>query len=128
MSQSKAKLVLASVNPSQLADFYAFAMDAEIYIGLNDSHFSLINTEGFEMQIYKPSRAMTHPEKGRALSLCLQGAPSNNPLVVLKAWTRRLESKGASIISAPRVEHFGAEVWMLDPEQNAFILFVPLLL
>ncbi len=125
MARIAAKLVLASLRPSVLAQFYAYAMDSEIKPGLNNSHFLVVNTEGFEIQIYKPSQYRSWPKRGRALSLSLQALPSNQPVLTLNDWVRNLKSKGAKLITEVRLEFFGAEAWVADPEGNAFLLVVP---
>ena len=36
-----------------------------------------------------------------------------------------LQAKGAAVLEPPRSEPFGAEAWLLDPEENPFLIIVP---
>ena len=117
--------LLAASNPSELAEFYSFAMDAEIKPGFNNNHFLVSNSIGFTIQIYTPSTNQPSPPKGKALSLCLVSAPSKTPTKSLREWTDKLESRGAESREDFVVQAFGAEAWIADPEGNLILILVP---
>ena len=119
--------ILAAERPYELAEFYAFAMDAEIKPGFNKTHFLVVNSFGFKIQIYKPSINKVTHLKGSALSICLQGPPSSSPKDDLQKWILKLVSEGAEVKDEPALKAFGAEVWISDPEGNVFVLVVPLM-
>ena len=117
--------LLASSNPYGLAQFYSFAMDAEIKSGFNNDHCLVTNYFGFTIQIYKPSMEISLPPKGNAVSLCLEASPSSTPIDSLKLWINKLISFGATAREELTVKCFGAESWIADPEENPILVFVP---
>ncbi len=125
MSTPYVTSILASDRPYELSQFYSTAMNGEIQAGISNSHFRVVNTDGFTIQIYKPSKTLFSPLKGRAFALCLEAKPSSEPLVELAAWISSLEIKGAKLITSEKLEEFGAEAWLSDPEGNEFLLLVP---
>jgi hypothetical protein len=59
------------------------------------------------------------------LALCLQRkADATGALAVLHAWIGTALELGASVGDPPRQESFGAEAWLLDPEDNRLLLLV----
>ncbi len=125
MSQIHVGYVLASKCPSSLAEFYSFAIGEEILSGVNDEHFCVFHPAGLKLQIYRPSRKHTFPIRGKASALCIWRETCDNPLEVLVEWASSLVSKGGNIVEEPRMESFGAEAWMEDPEGNYFLICIP---
>ena len=126
MSQVHVGWVLASETPSLLAEFYSFAMNAKVTPGRNNSHFWVQHSGGMTLQVYRPSRSKSFPTKGRASALCLWRDPSADPLAEIDDWSSTLIAKGAKLSEKPRMESFGAESWMKDPEGNCFLILIPI--
>ena len=125
MIESGISFVLASEAPKKLAEFYAFAMNAEVHPGLSDLHWLIVHPDGTRMQIYYPSQSRPLPKRGRALALCITGPSSIDPIASLEEWSLKLISRGAIVVEEPRLESFGAEAWLSDPEGNDFLILVP---
>ncbi len=127
MSQIELNFVLASNEPYQLSKFYEVALSAELKPGFNDQHFWITHPNGTKIQIYRSSLSRPFPLRGRNLAMCLVGQASLDPLSNLEDWVQRLVSMGATVVESCRLESFGAEVWMADPEGNEFLLLLPFL-
>ena len=56
---------------------------------------------------------------------CLRRPPNQDPLSTLLEWLERATDLGAVVNEEPRLESFGAEAWLNDPEGNALLLLVP---
>ena len=125
MSSLKVSLVIASMKPEKLSEFYAFATNGDIKPGFNEDHYLIIHPCGLNIQVYRPSERRTLSEKGRASSLCLQQAPSDKPISAISEWVKNLISRGAVVFEQPKLESFGAESWLIDPEGNYFLIVVP---
>ena len=125
MSSPQLSLVIASRNPKKLSEFYAFATNGDVTPGFNEDHYLVIHPCGLNLQVYRPSKRNLLREKGRALSLCLQQAPSSNPMSTISEWVTSLISRGAAVFEQPKLELFGAESWLIDPERNYFLIVVP---
>ncbi len=125
MDRSKVSLVLASQAPKKLAEFYSFVMDAEISPGLSEKHWLVIHPDGLSLQIYQPSQNSTLRPKAKGLALCIQGKCCKTPLIRLEEFVVDLVSRGAEMIESPKIEFFGAECWMSDPEGNCFLIMFP---
>ncbi len=127
MSSISLSLAIASNHPIKLAEFYAFATNGQLELGENKYHCKVILRDGLMIHLYKPSRNEPIPNKGRALSLCLQQEASIQPLITIKEWAGLLASGGAELAKEPTLETFGAEAWMTDPEGNDFLICVPII-
>ena len=116
--------VLATEQPEGLARFYAEVLEATARRGLSDSHWLVDVGEGEPLQFYCPSRARTPDPKGRSWAPCLTRMTPDQPLNVVRAWSALASEHGAEQKEDPRLEPFGAECWMQDPEGHAFLLLV----
>jgi len=125
MSSIEISLAIASKNPRRISEFYVFAIDGELFTGLNEDHFLVVNCNGMTIQVYKPSEKLFWSTRGRTSALCLKQDPSSHPLFSLNQWVESLTSKGANLVSEPTIESFGVEAWMTDPEGNYFLILVP---
>ncbi len=125
MSCIRVSWVIAAREPSKLAEFYAFAMDASMNHGPWDSKTFICHRDGIELQFYKPSSKLPWPSTGRSTAICLQKQSSSNPLLVLEEWSASLSFKGAKREEDIRLAPFGAELWLKDPEGNNFLILVP---
>ena len=125
MSSLQISLVIAANKPKKLSEFYAFATNGDLQAGIKSDHFSIVNSNGFHIQVYRPSKKESWINRGRAAALCLQQVPSSNPLHAISEWVAILLSRGAVVIDPPKLESFGAEAWLSDPDGNYFLIFVP---
>lgn len=116
--------VIPSKHPQRLASFYAALLDEVPRVGLSPNHW-LVSRQGMaELQFYRPSSTRDLPPKGRAWSPCLSRSTTMEPLMALQRWCDQAQSRGAAVEEPPRLESFGAECWMVDPEGNAFLLLM----
>ena len=125
MSPIHLSVVIASSHPQKLSEFYAFATNGDLLPGISSDHYVISHPNGLSIQIYRPSKNRSWPDRGRSSALCLQETPSENPIFLISKWATSLISKGASIVEQPTLEVFGAESWLIDPEGNYFLIFVP---
>ena len=126
MSEIEVSWVIASERPKELAEFYAFVINGEIREGKNNQHFLIVDPTGLKIHIYRPSEKCTWQKMGHASSICMATKPSLDPLSEIEEWSSRLISNGATVVEGPRVESFGAESWIADPEGNYFLILAPL--
>ena len=118
-------LVLAADDPAALARFYGALLDVEPQPGLSTSHWRLPWPAGGWLEIYAPSRSRPQPRQCGRLALCLQRqAQGTDTDAVLNSWIEGALHLGASLLEQPRLEPFGAEAWLLDPEGNRLLLLV----
>ena len=117
--------VLAAKEPEHLARFYASLLELKASRGLSSHHWRLMIPGGTTLEIYRPSRHRPFPDRGRALAPCLRHSPHQDPLATLLEWLARAQDLGAVVEEEPRLESFGAEAWLNDPEGNALLLLVP---
>jgi hypothetical protein len=123
--QLRASLVLAADDSHRLASFYASLLGCLPEAGFSASHWRLAWPGGGLLEIYEPSRARPLPRQIGRLSLCLQrDCPDERPLDQLQAWIDSALAAGASLEQPPRLEPFGSEAWLLDPEANRLLLLV----
>lgn len=103
-------IVLAAADPAALARFYAALLP---WPG------------GGWLELYAPARSRPQPRQQGRLAVCLQ-RQSDRPdaLAVLSAWIRAALVLGACWLETPRLEPFGAQAWLLDPEGNRLLLLV----
>ena len=117
--------LIASSNPSELADFYALVCNGQLSKGLNSKHYLITYRQTNKIQIYKPSaeRWPIHSTSS-ALALCFEKEARLEPLTKLKEWCEEIVAHGASVLEEPRDEFFGAEAWLKDPQGNSFLLLI----
>ena len=126
MNPTQISLVLASHEPGQLRLFYETVLNREAQQGFSDQHWTLLLAEGVALEIYRPSRSRPFPERGRCLSICLRLDASKTPLERLNSLLPELQRIGAELVEVPRLESFGAECWLQDPEGNTCLIVVPI--
>ena len=116
--------VLAANNPQSLAEFYAKALGCSCRSGLSAQHWMESLPTGGTLQIYRPSRQRPWPLRGAALAPCFQRVGTDHPERELAGWIEQLEMLGARRREPARLESFGAECWMEDPEGQPFLTLV----
>jgi len=117
--------VLAAHEPEPLARFYATAFGTVAERGFSQQHWRVQLADGGCLEIYRPSRSRPFPERGRALAPCLRLPACQHPLEQLEGCLPELIASGASVQQPPRLEPFGAEAWLEDPEQNPLLVVSP---
>ena len=125
MSAIEFSLVIASQEPQKLSEFYAFATNGDLLPGSNDFQYWIVLSSGLKIKIYRPSQKLSFLYRGRSTALCLEQPPTTHPLLSVREWATTLIPRGASLVEDPKLESFGAESWMTDPEGNYFLLLVP---
>tara|TARA_Y100001968_G_scaffold333383_1_gene395887 strand:+ start:18703 stop:19089 length:387 start_codon:yes stop_codon:yes gene_type:complete len=128
MSEINSSFVIASKRPKELAEFYAKVHKVETLPGISSNHYLVPIANGLNIQIYKPSDSTNFQQKARAACLCFQKGSCSKPLSLIKKWCLELEDLGGRIVEAPKKDFFGAEAWIADPEDNDFLIFVPVLI
>lgn len=124
-AQTHTTLVLAADQPDHLAEFYSALLDTRAQQGLQSQHWRLAWPGGGRLEIYAPSSRRPQPRSTGRLALCLQRSSSaEDRLQDLQAWVTRAVDLGATAQEAPRLESFGAEAWLCDPEGNRLLLLV----
>ncbi len=116
--------VLASSDPEPMALFYASLLGVEARPGFSSSHWLVTSPAGLDLQFYRPSRQRQLAAQGRAWSPCFSARSDGDPLQLLQHWCDRACHQGAKQLVPPRLEPFGAECWMVDPDGNDFLLLV----
>ena len=116
--------VRASRRPGELAKFYADLLGTSPKPGVADHHWIVPLPKQGVLQIYTPSRSRPWPTSGSALAPCLQRRAEADPLLELKAWQQHVIKLGGRSTEEPRLESFGAECWLEDPEGQRFLLLV----
>ena len=116
--------VLAARRPEQLARFYADLLGTSFKPGVAAHHWIVLLQGQGSLQIYTPSRNRPWPASGSALAPCLQRRAKADPLLELQAWQQRVIQLGGRSTEEPRLESFGAECWLEDPEGQKFLLLV----
>ena len=118
-------IVLAAEDPEALAHFYGALLEAEPLPGGSDTHWRVPWVAGGFLEVYRPARSRPQPRRQGRLALCLQRqADGADPQTLLKVWLDSALAVGASVLDPPRLEPFGAEAWVLDPEGNRLLLLV----
>ena len=118
--------VLAAADTAMLGRFYSDLFQARLMPGLADHHCVVQFIDGTRLEIYRPSRQRPFPSRGRALAPCLRLDPSTDPMPRLEVMVGKALEHGGSLLEDARVESFGAEAWIQDPEGNALLLLAPL--
>ena len=120
-----ASIVLAADEPAALAQFYGALLDVEPEPGLSSTHWRVRWPPSGWLEIYAPSKSRPQPRQQGRLALCLQRqAEGTATLALLNSWIATALHLGASMQDPPRQEPFGAEAWLLDPEENRLLLLV----
>ena len=123
----RTSLVLAADDSRRLASFYGNLLGCQPKEGFSASHWQLTWPGGGLLEIYEPSSTRPLPRQIGRLSLFLQQDCANDkPLAQLQAWIDSALAAGAILEQPPRLEAFGAEAWLLDPEGNRLLLLVHL--
>ena len=117
-------LVLAADDPQAQAQFYAALLGCSPVPGMHARHWRLPWPAGGWLEIYAPSRARPQPRATGRLALCLQRVAAADASAALGDWIARAEILGARRLEEPRLEPFGLEVWLLDPEGNRLLLLL----
>tara|TARA_Y100001968_G_C19222448_1_gene650403 strand:- start:463 stop:849 length:387 start_codon:yes stop_codon:yes gene_type:complete len=125
MAIDNLSFVIAADFPKEMAQFYSSLTKGELRIGFTNQDFNVLLPNGSKIYIYKPSSKKQFPKRGNVMSLCLNSEANDNPLEYLTKWINKLVKCGASVSVRPKLEDFGAESWMKDPEGNSFLVFVP---
>ncbi len=115
---------IASNSPRELAGFYGNLNHAEIFQGLNNNHWFILIRDSSKIEFYRPSKDLLCPKEGNSCALCFKQQATDEPLKILTDWTNYLCELGGKVITQARVEFFGAEIWVADPEDNEFLLVV----
>jgi hypothetical protein len=120
-----ASIVLAADEPAALAQFYGALLDVEPEPGLSSTHWRVRWPPSGWLEVYAPSKSRPQPRQQGRLALCLQRqAEGTATLALLNSWIATALHLGASMQDPPRQEPFGAEAWLLDPEENRLLLLV----
>ena len=118
--------VLAAEDSTRLATFYCELFQATLKPGVAEHHCIVQFSDGTQLEIYQPSRRRPFPARGKALAPCLRLSPSQEPLPELQRLLSNALQRGGSLLEEARLEPFGAEAWIHDPEGNALLLLAPL--
>ena len=118
--------VLAAEDSARLATFYSELLQATLKPGVAQHHCIVQFSDGTQLEIYQPSRRRPFPARGKALAPCLRLSPSQEPLPELQRLLSNALQRGGSLLEEARLEPFGAEAWIHDPEGNALLLLAPL--
>ncbi len=126
MNAMQISWVLAAEDSLRLARFYSELFQATLLPGVAKHHCIVQFSDGTRLEIYRPSRQRPFPLRGRALAPCLKLPPSQEPLPELQRLLSNALQRGGSLLDEARLEPFGAEAWVHDPEGNPLLLLVPL--
>ena len=118
--------VLAAEDSARLATFYSELFQATLKPGVAEHHCSVQFSAATPLEIYQPSRRRPFPDRGKALAPCLRLSPSQEHLPQLHWLLSNALQRGGSLLEEARLEPFGAEAWIHDPEGNPLLLLAPL--
>jgi len=110
-----------------LSGFYAKINSDKVNKGFNATHYFISLGDRSKIHFYIPNKNHEWQRKGNSTSLCFQGQPSDNPAEFVKRWTAEIVKMGGSVLGKLKLEKFGSEQWMIDPEGNQFLILVPYL-
>ncbi len=116
--------IIASQKPRELAEFYSNVSDTSISEGISSTHFVISKSHEFKIQIYCPSKNRLFLHRGMNTAVCFHRKSNLDLLEVLTEWSESLILLGAKVLEVPKLESFGAEAWMLDPDLNPFLIIV----
>jgi len=125
MNAMQISWVLAAEDSVRLAAFYSELFQATLVPGVAQHHNIVQFSDGARLEIYRPSRNRPFPVRGRALAPCLRLPPSQEPLPELQRLLSNALQRGGSLLEEARLEPFGAEAWIHDPEGNPLLLLAP---
>ena len=125
MNAMQISWVLAAEDSVRLAAFYSELFQATLVPGVAQHHNIIQFSDGARLEIYRPSRNRPFPVRGRALAPCLRLPPSQEPLPELQRLLSNALQRGGSLLEEARLEPFGAEAWIHDPEGNPLLLLAP---
>ena len=125
MSGIQISFVIASNDPLELANFYSQINCDKVFRGFKSDHYFLSLRNGCKIHFYRAKENLSFKRVGNSASLCFQKNPSSSPYDDLDDWISRLVQLGALGLESPRLEAFGAEMWMQDPEGNQFLILIP---
>ena len=125
MSLMNINFVIASKDPKGLSIFYSKINSDKVIKGFNSTHYFISLSNRSKIDFYQPGKDYEWINKGNSASLCFEGKASNEPLKDIETWSFELLASGGKVKLSPRLEKFGAEQWMLDPEGNNFLILVP---
>jgi len=121
----KASIVLAADDPASLARFYGALLQTKPRPGLSPTHWRLAWPAGGFLELYAPGRARPQAQQQGRLALCLQQeANGEDPEARLERWIEEALVLGGALLEPARLEPFGAEAWLRDPEGNRLLLLV----
>ena len=120
-------IVIASKNPKELSDFYAKINSDKANKGFNSTHYFISLSNRSKIHFYQPNENHEWERKGNSTSLCFQSEPSKDPSIIMKSWISDILKIGGSVMGVSKLAKFGSEQWMLDPEENQFLILVPYL-
>ncbi len=92
------------------------------YAGLQCCPLACVAARAGWLELYRPSQLAAAATRSAVAWRCVCGGAATPS--VLEAWLAQAISLGAQQLDAPRIEAFGSEVWMLDPEGNGLLLLV----
>ena len=124
MSRIESSLLIAAKDSKSLAHFYSGLTNSQINRGLSENHFYLTTEGGCRIQFYEPSSKRKWPSRGRVISICFERYVDCDPYLALQEWIKELKLSGGFVDEQPRMEHFGAEAWLRDPEGNQFLILI----
>jgi hypothetical protein len=125
MATTSGSLVLAADDPAALARFYGALLAERPQRGMSERHWRLPWPAGGWLEIYAPSRQRPQPRQQGRLALCLQRQTGDaGAAACLESWIAAALAQGATPLEGARLEPFGAEAWLLDPEGNRLLLLV----
>ena len=119
--------VIASENPRELCDFYAKINSDKANRGFNTTHYFISLSNQSKIHFYQPNKNHKWQRERNSTSLCFQSDPSEDPSKIIERWTAEILKMGGRAVGIPKLENFGSEQWMLDPEGNQFLILVPYL-
>ena len=119
--------VIASKNPKELSDFYAKVNSDKANKGFNATHYFISLSNRSKIHFYLPNENHQWEREGNSTSLCFQCEPSKYPEEIINRWTTEILKMGGTVMGTSKLEKFGSEQWMLDPEGNQFLILVPYL-
>jgi hypothetical protein len=118
-------IVLAADDPAALARFYGALLQVVPLPGLSSTHWRVPWPAGGVLELYAPSRGRSQPRQQGRVALCLQRPSAGaDPMAALEGWITEAQGLGGAVLDPPRLESFGAEAWLVDPEGNRLLLLV----
>jgi len=105
--------------------FYGRLLKVGSERGFSDLHWLLRLPGGAVLQMYRPSRSRPGRSHGERLGLMLtRPAESGRCLAVLEQWLAEARALGGWTLGPARLESFGTEAWIRDPEGYRVLLVV----